>query len=232
VAPLTVVCLKWGTKYSDAYVHRLQRGVKRWLSLPHQFVCLTDDFIPGVDCRLMKWHGLRDWWPKVLMFKPGVLPGEKLYFDLDAIVTGPLEPFVRREAPTKVWALDDFSYSLREPKHDIDPYTRGLLGGYGTCNSSVMYWNADFGSDVWDKFSEGVMGRLAGDQNHITQVLYPHTLELYPPGLACSYKYHAAGLDYGQATSKQFGSVVVFHGDPKPSNLPPDHPLRVQWQSQ
>ena len=41
--PLTVVCVKWGTKYGPDYVLKLRAGVGRYLSRPHQFVCLTDD---------------------------------------------------------------------------------------------------------------------------------------------------------------------------------------------
>lgn len=219
---LTVLCVRWGSKYGNEYVRRLQAGVARHLSLEHRFVCLTNDPVPGVCCLPLP-SGLPNWWAKIGMFRPGIIDGEKLYLDLDDVVHGPLDPFVRRDAPTKVWALDDFSYSLRTPKTDLDPTTRGLLGGPGTCNSSVLYWTADFGSDLWDKFRFDTMNRLHGDQNQITQTLWPHTLELYPPGLACSYKYDVL---YGKG---RFGSVTVFHGDPKPHQLDVGDPLREAW---
>ena len=38
-----VVCIKWGEKYSAEYVNRLYGMVQRQLSLPHRFVCLTED---------------------------------------------------------------------------------------------------------------------------------------------------------------------------------------------
>jgi hypothetical protein len=86
-----------------------------------------------------------------------------------------------------------------------------------------MYWADDFGSDVWDKFTTGMMDRWHGDQQVVTQMLYPHTLELYPPGLACSYKYDVL---YGKGG---FGSVTVFHGEPKPHQLDADDPLKLIW---
>jgi hypothetical protein len=123
-----------------------------------------------------------------------------------------------------LWALDDFSYSLRKPKQDMDEYTRRLLGGIGTCNSSVMCWNGDVARAAWDQWDNEVMDRLHGDQNFLTQVLYPQTLQLYPPGLACSYKYDVLN-------GKRFGSVCVFHGQPKVHELSSDEPLRKLWEA-
>ena len=40
---VTVVCVKWGTKYGADYVNRLHRAVRRHLSAARSFVCLTDD---------------------------------------------------------------------------------------------------------------------------------------------------------------------------------------------
>ncbi|CAM9509636.1 unnamed protein product [Phaeothamnion confervicola] len=40
---LTVVCVKWGTKYGVEYVNRLAWAIRRHLPLPHRFVCLADD---------------------------------------------------------------------------------------------------------------------------------------------------------------------------------------------
>lgn len=221
---LTVACVRWGDKYGDEYVQRLKAGVARNLSLPHDFVCFTDRPVKRVRCEPLP-SGLPSWWSKVALFKPGVLSGHVLYLDLDLIVTGPLIHFVRPER-AKVWALDDFSYSLRVPKQDIDPATRSLLGGIGTCNSSVMFWSGDFGSDVWDKFDDSVMQRRHGDQNWITECLWPHTLELFPAGLACSYKYNVL---FGTGA---FGSAVVFHGHPKPADLEDSDPLKKIWLSQ
>ena len=43
---LTVACVKWGpwcAPHGAAYVNRLASGVRRRLSVPHEFVCFTDD---------------------------------------------------------------------------------------------------------------------------------------------------------------------------------------------
>ena len=38
-----VLCIKWGNKFPADYVNKLYRMVERHLSLPHRFVCLTDN---------------------------------------------------------------------------------------------------------------------------------------------------------------------------------------------
>ena len=38
-----VICIKWGTKFGSEYVNRLYRMVEKNLSIPHRFVCFTDN---------------------------------------------------------------------------------------------------------------------------------------------------------------------------------------------
>jgi hypothetical protein len=217
--------VRWGDKYGDEYVLRLRAMVDKHLAEPHVFVCFTERPIAGIYCRALP-SALPAWWAKLGLFRPGLIDGTKLYLDLDVVATGPLDVFVRRKVSDmgKLWALDDFSYSLRTPKPFIDDYTRGLLGGAGTCNSSVMCWNGDVPAQAWHSFTPEVMERLHGDQNHLTQVLYPDRLALYPPGLACSYKYHVLN-------GQRFGSLTVFHGTPKCHELERSEPLRQMWEA-
>lgn len=219
---IQVVCLKYGDKYGPEYVTRLKSMVGRYLPCDHEFVCFTEMPVEGVTCRPLP-STLPGWWAKVALFQPGLFIGEVLYLDLDVVLTGDLSVF-RRPDDGKVWALDDFSYSLRTPKQFMDEYARRLLGGVGTCNSSVMCWHGDAGRAAWDNFDPEVMDRLHGDQNWLTQALYPHAMALYEPGLACSYKYHVIN-------GQRFGSAVVFHGNPKAPDLERSNPLRKMWEA-
>ena len=48
-----VVCIKYGRYYAPFYVNRLFAGVKRHLSRPFRFVCVTNDpegIRPEVEC--------------------------------------------------------------------------------------------------------------------------------------------------------------------------------------
>lgn len=217
---VNVVCVKYGTKYGADYVIRLRNMVARHLPRGHTFTCLTEASVEGISCGALPCD-LPGWWAKVGLFKPGVSTGPTFYLDLDVVITAEMK---LPELDEKVWALDDFSYSLLTPKPNVDVYTRRLLGGSGTVNSSVMYWRGDVGRKVWDDFKPDIMNELHGDQNWITRCLWPDKISLFPPGLACSFKYH---VDRGVKPAP----ITVFHGSPKPSDLSSRHPLRVLWEA-
>ncbi len=215
---LRVICVKWGDKYSDEYVHNLKYMVEQ--HIPHrEFVCITDRPVEGVMCNplVCDWPG---WWQKVGLFQPGLFPGDNLYLDLDVVITAPLDIFVAclQTDPDKLWALDDFSYSLRNPRQGLSPEFKRKLGGDGTVNSSVMLWRGSGRSVVpwiWKTAQKApeLMNVLHGDQNLISQVLWPGGIRLLPDGYAKSWK-------YGRG---QKAPIVVFHGDPKP------HEVNCDW---
>lgn len=222
VAPLIrVVCVKWGNKYGQEWVYRLRRMLNRHFR-PHQFVCMTDKPIHGVECVPCP-EGLPGWWAKVGLFEPGKFPGWNLYLDLDVVITASIAKIDEGLTEDKVWARDDFSYSLLNHKN-LDPHAKKLLGGDGTVNSSVMLWKGGAGRRVWDEFSPGVMDVLHGDQNWITQRLWPDEVGLLDNKWACSYKYH---IQRGESAKP----IVVFHGDPKVTQLSRKDPLRVEWEA-
>ena len=216
-----VICVKWGNKYGEEWVWRLKAAVKHWFNADHDFVCMTDKPINGLDCVECA-PDLPTWWSKVGLFRPGLFPGRNIYLDLDVVLTDDITGLLGEFAPGKVVAPDDFSYSLINPKHGLGPKMQKLLGGAGTVNSSVMLWDSDDGRRVWDAFHPEKMDEVHGDQNWITQALWPDKLQLLSPGWVCSYKYHVI-------QGVQPSPVVVFHGDPKPSQLGRYHPLYKSW---
>ena len=221
---MRVICVKWGKKYGKEWVYRLRDMVSRNLEFD-SFVCMTDKPIEGVDCVECE-PGLPTWWSKVGLFKPGKFAGDNLYLDLDVVVTSRLDGLVDAflTEPDKLWSRDDFSYSLLNHKPGIGSEMRRLLGGDGTINSSVMLWRDDAGRRVWDDFRPEKMDEVHGDQNWITQALWPDGIRLLPPELVCSYKYH---IQRGASPSP----VVVFHGNPKVTELSRKDPLRILWES-
>jgi len=221
---MRVICVKWGNKYGPEWVYRLKAAVKHWFRVDHEFVCLTDLPIKDVECVDCESDGLPTWWSKVGLFRPGRFPGKNLYLDLDVVLTGPIDGLVNEFVPGKVVAPDDFSYSLLNPKQGLGPSMRRLLGGAGTVNSSVMLWEGGDGAEVWRDFTAEKMSEVHGDQNWITQALWPDKLALLSPGWVQSYKYHYMRGDVG-------GPIVVFHGDPKVTQLPKSHPLRLEWSA-
>lgn len=218
---MRIVCVKWGDKYGPEWVYRLRAAVRYWFKAEHEFVCMTDKPIGDVDC-IPCAPDLPTWWSKVGLFQPGLFPGKNLYLDLDVVLTDEITGLADEFQPGKVVAPDDFSYSLLSPRQGLGPDMQRLLGGAGTVNSSVMLWRGDDGRDVWDQFQPQKMDEVHGDQNWITQCLWPAKLGLLSAGWVCSYKYH---VERGAPTMP----IVVFHGNPKPSDLGKFHPLRKAW---
>lgn len=116
----TVACIKWGTLFGPDYVNRLYSGVRRHLSAPVRFLCMTDrsdglhpnievvdlpdePFAPERDKALAvanRQGAMR----KVSLFRRDVIPdlgGPVLGFDLDVVITGSLDD-VASFAPGKV----------------------------------------------------------------------------------------------------------------------------------
>jgi len=220
---MRVICVKWGEKYGKEWVYSLKRMVKRHLKF-NDFVCMTDRPINGITCVPCP-EGLPGWWAKVGLFEPGKFPGDNLYLDLDIVIKGNIQGLVAafEQDKEKVWARDDFSYSLVTPKQGIGGDMRRLLGGDGTVNSSVMLWNGKYGRKVWTEFKPEKMQEVHGDQNWITQALWPDEMRLLPNDLICSYKYHVLN-------GKGQPPIVVFHGDPKVTDLSKSDPLRQEWE--
>lgn len=207
---LTVVCINWNNylRRGLEYAAKLERAMARNLTVPHQFVCLTE-FELGTD--------LKGWWVKMLLAEPGRFSGPVLYMDLDCVVTANIDHLVELAATdtSRVWMRDDFGYPLRNPRKGIGPDTRRLLGGDGCCNSSVMLWHAGAMDCVWEAWQRGAsryMSELHGDQNAITQILGADRIGFLPDASICSYKYH---VQRGEPVAP----VVVFHGEPKPHQV-------------
>jgi hypothetical protein len=165
-------------------------GDEHHLSLPHEFICITESDLPG-------------WWGKVRLF--GENSRERnLWFDLDVVITGPLDGLCER--------VDN----------DIRTAKNWAQSGWGGCQSSVMYWEGDNGRVINDTFDPAIAhwpprndgNTLWGDQEWITHlrdkgVINPSYFDTKD---VVSYKYHCRGKDRYPAGAK----VVAFHGRPKP----------------
>ena len=103
---VNVICMKWGTVYGPEYVNRLYGMTARNLSRPFRFVCLTDnddglrgevETAPIPDIRLDPPYR-RTAWRKLVLHRAGIggLSGPTLFFDLDIVIVGPLDPFFER----------------------------------------------------------------------------------------------------------------------------------------
>ncbi|KAG2781537.1 hypothetical protein JG687_00009880 [Phytophthora cactorum] len=144
---VTVVCVKWGTKYGAEYVNRLYNSTMRHRGGLHvAFACLTDN-IEGIDLHvnltiLLLDGGWKGWWNKCQLFSSAISAKLRalghsrcLYLDLDTVVVGPLVDLLMWSPPSGVLGLLKTDQMANEQRE----------GGY---NSSIMAWRIDNDADA------------------------------------------------------------------------------------
>ena len=123
--PKQIVCVKWGTKYGPDYVNRLYAMVKRNVTGPFRFVCLTDSregIRPEVECfdlpELGCAHpvGTFGKWKKVVLWGKEVpgLTGVALFVDLDSVIVGSLDDYFTYGDPGDVILARNWAVPLRK----------------------------------------------------------------------------------------------------------------------
>ena len=217
-----VLCLKHGTKYSHEYVNTLYRMVDRNITLPYEFVCLTENNF-GLDPAIKTIPlptNLEGWWCKPYMFSKELpLDGNILFMDLDVVISGNLDKL--------------FTY---EPDHwcVIRDFTRAMRPNWNRYNSSVVRFKKGQLAHVWDRFKENsiqIMRRHHGDQDWLWEA--DKNAKLWPDDWIMSWKWEIrsdktfkAGGAKGNRKLRTIEHVkppkncciTVFHGDPNPHN--------------
>lgn len=210
---LTVISVfRSGGEYDAIWVGKLERAIRRNLSVPHRFVCLSDSEVPCERIPLeYNWPG---WWSKIELFRPGVINGPTLYCDLDNVVVGSIDTL----------ADLDFPFAM----------TRNL-NNPSMGSSTVMWWNDEPPHHVYETFREAPEhfmgeygkangGTYIGDQAFIWDVMDRKVpfLSDAVPGLIRSYRRHCQmGIPKGC-------SVIAFGGPLKPNTVSEDW-LRGAW---
>jgi len=217
-AGLTVVCVKWGTKYGPEYVNRLRLGVERALGgAVRRFVCFTEDgegLRPDVEVLpLQEREGWQGWWFKASIFSAQAgLRGLVLYIDLDTVIVGSLRPLLSYRGGFATLNAADFSAE------------EGVDDGF---NSSLILWEAG-GEGVGrqlcalhDSLSDAVF-RCLMRWDHWLEMVVPtaHTLQQLFPGLFVDYRKHCSAKGPPQGAA-----LVCFPRNPKP------HQLQDPWIS-
>ena len=220
---ISVLCVKFGTKYGRDYVERLRNMISKHLTLPYEFVCLTEDAHPieGVRSILQQHAGYaKPWWHKVHMFDPNLNLQERvLYLDLDVVVHANINKLVEN--------CGSQFYGIRDFNRKFHPNWQSL-------NSSALSWRHGTQNRIWDEFIKDPKAaqRLHGDQDWIWKVAKDR-IKFWPDDWIQSYKWEIRGREElvdrtGRKGFKQVDnsltmspacSIAVFHGDPKPQDV-------------
>jgi alpha-N-acetylglucosamine transferase len=206
--------MKWGTKYGPEYVNRLQGMVARNLTIPHRFVCFTDDrtglndaveALPLPDLGLSL-TGPERGWNKLATFEKDLfgLQGEALFLDLDIVIVGSLDPFFSH--PGQVLIIKDW---LKRDGTGNSSVYRFTLGQY---SELLADFRANFGQ---------IKVRYRNEQEFLSAYFLARNMLHYWPDSWCrSFKRHCMhafpkSLFVPPALPSD-ARVLVFHGHPHP----------------
>ncbi len=218
---INVVCLKWGNKYNAEYVNRLHSMVKRNLTIPFEFYCLTED-ITGINqdikIKPLPEIDLEGWWFKVTLFQKNAygFKGRILFIDLDMVIINNIDTLCNQKtsfATIKGW-------------------------NHNYLQSAIFSLDVNSCTYVYDKFMQdyqNIVKRLDGDQDWISESIREQDVVFFPHHWIVSYKYHcnAKGIKlfgklgkwlglwfaFGEAKPPKEAKIIDFHGKPDPEDV-------------
>lgn len=204
---INIVCvLKSGKEgYTDQYVDLLYSQVFRYLQRPFNFLCFTDmPFKPkvqGIQLIPIRNTGLKGWWAKIEAFR---VKGAVIYFDLDTIIRGSLEPLV--DAVLK--AQDE--YGGDPPFWMLQSFNAKMKWASG-----IMAWNGDY-TQFLSTLTIEDMKNYRMDQKYIRVrcVNFGHEIKPINEFIKIySFKHHCS-----QGVPEDAG-IICFHGHPRPHEV-------------
>lgn len=137
----------WRPVYRPEHVLAVRNMLQKYLNMPHRFICVTDEHVPGVEC-IPNWHcpirskkgALPDCYRRLKLF---AMPGEWLSIDLDCLI------------------LDDITELVQEARqHDF----KALKGTVSDYNGSIWYTKGQVRPDIWENLSVDLIDKAKKDR--------------------------------------------------------------------
>ena len=209
-----VICMKWGTKFGAEYVNRLFKMVEKNLTIPHRFVCFTDNpegLSDGIEVRPLPElndDGLPEKaWKKLGLFTNQLadLEGEALFLDLDIVIRSNIDCFFEQEG--EFFIIKDWDFP------------NDIIG-----NSSVFKFKVNSHQEIIDNFyKEGkdIRKRYKNEQAFLSHQMYNKgILKYWDKSWCVSFKRNCLQpfpLNFFKmAKEPENTKIVVFHGRPNP----------------
>ena len=211
--PVNIICMKWGTKYGPDYVNKLYSMVRRHLSRPFRFVCLTDNG-KGLDPAIESFpliqldipNGPERGWDKLTTFSNPLydLKGQALFLDLDVVIIDSIDCFF------------DFDAQF--------PIIKDWVKKNVTGNSSVYRFTVNAHADILENFRKNhvkIREEVRNEQEYLSQYVARHDKLAYWPKERCrSFKYHCnrkgLGSWFHPPEPPPQAKIIIFHGKPNP----------------
>jgi hypothetical protein len=209
----TVICIKWGKKYGVEFLNRLASMIQRNTARETRLICFTDDATgadPSILIAPLPPINLPDRvsqtpWRKLSLWQQPLfdLAGDVLFFDLDVVITGPIDDFFDY-MPGKFCVAQNWT----QPNENVG-------------NTSVYRFAAGKMSYIYDVFNadpEKILSRFRIEQQYISAVCSEQVF--FPAEWCLSFKHSlvpAWPLNFFVAPQLPAETkVVAFHGKPDP----------------
>ena len=230
---LNVVCLKYGDKYGPIYVNNLYNMIERHLTVPHRFVCFTDNTLelnPKIEIKLIQSQRFSGWWWKPYIFKADHFSDgdTNLFFDLDMVIVNNIDN-IANYLPNDFVGLQDVG--------------RVFKRGADRLGSAVLKWPANQYTDIWTNLdaNPNYARQFQGDQDYIWN-LHKSVIRFFPEKWIQSYKWEIRDRSELVRINGRFNfdtikdvqidketNVLAFHGSPDPHEV--KDPIIVDnWQ--
>ncbi|HET6388503.1 hypothetical protein [Hyphomicrobium sp.] len=224
----TVICIKWGSRYGVDYVNRLASMVRRNTRRETRLICFTDD-AQGVDPWVQTaplppinlparesttpWRKLSLWQYPLLD-----LEGDVLFFDLDVVITGPIDDLFDYE-PGRFCVAQNWT----QPNERIG-------------NTSIYRFPAGKMSHIFDTFNadpEAILSRYRIEQQYISAE--SEDVVFFPPEWCLSFKHSLVPIwplnFFVTPRLPPEARVVAFHGKPDPDEARDGvWPVNATWK--
>ncbi len=211
-----VVCIKWGTKFSAEYVNRLYGMVESNLTIPHRFVCFTDDkcgLQSGIEVfplpPIKFENGPERGWRKLSVFNRQLadLEGQILCLDVDVVIINNINYLFEESGAFRI--IKDWGY----PK---DSYVG---------NSGCYRFVAGAHSDVVEYFEKNfqtIKQQFRNEEEYLSwKMKEKGILQYWRPNTAISFKHGCMSafplnlfMTPKQPTDDK--KILIFHGNPLP----------------
>lgn len=148
---INIICVKYGIKYNHVHVNRLYEMVRRNVSLPFSFYCLTDnvtDINDKVICVPIDLSlELETYWYKLCVFDNKIYGNDNLtlYLDLDTIIQNNIDHFFDKVV----------SHPIRTVFTGEPRYYDGMKWKTGI-NSSIMLFKPSMVDHIRFNFLENI----------------------------------------------------------------------------
>ena len=211
-----VVCIKWGTKFDAEYVNRLYDMVEKNLTLPHRFVCFTDDKkglkkgievfpLPPIKFK----PGPERGWRKLSVFnkKLANLKGQALCLDIDVVIINNIDYLFEEKGDFRI--LKDWGY----PKESYVGNSGCYRFNIGEHPDIVEYFEKNF-----DKIRE----KFRNEEEYLSwKMKEKGILQYWKPKTAISFKHgcmSAFPLNFFRTPKQPTDEtkILIFHGNPLP----------------